>query len=72
MHTYIAKVMGKGKSQVGKMDAILTDPQFDSRIQIILMYSDECGCTKVRACRRSMRREREVLETTGNSTDDSS
>ena len=30
---HIAKVMGKGKSQAGKMDAILTDPHLDSRIK---------------------------------------
>ena len=29
----IAKVIGKGKSQVGKMDAILTDPHLDTRIE---------------------------------------
>ena len=27
---HIAKVIGKGKSQVGKMDAILTDPHLDT------------------------------------------
>ena len=27
---HIATVIGKGKSQVGKMDAILTDPHFDT------------------------------------------
>ena len=36
------------------------------------MYSDEWDCTKARIGRRSMEREREVGETAGNSTDDSS
>ena len=65
----IAKVIGKGKSQVGKMDAILTDPHLDTRTKVCI---HECDCTKVRACRRRMRREREVRKTTGNSADDSS
>ena len=29
---HIAKVIGKGKSQVGKTDAILTDPHLDTRL----------------------------------------
>ena len=32
---HIAKVTGKGNSQVGKMDAILTDPHLDSRIKYV-------------------------------------
>ena len=32
-----ANVIGKGKSQVGKMDAILTDPHLDTRIKICIM-----------------------------------
>ena len=32
--THIAKVMGKGKAHVGKMDAILTDSHLDTRIKI--------------------------------------
>ena len=31
-YTHIANALGKGKPQTGKMDAILTDPQLDSRI----------------------------------------
>ena len=34
---HIAKVIGKGKSQVGKMDAILTDPHLDTRITICIL-----------------------------------
>ena len=34
---HIAKVVGKGKSQVGKMDAILTDPHLDTRIKICII-----------------------------------
>ena len=30
---HIAKVIGKGKSQVGKMEAILTGPHLDTRIK---------------------------------------
>ena len=36
------------------------------------MYSDECDCTKARICRNITGREREVRETAGKSTDDSS
>ena len=35
---HIAKVMGKGISQVGKMDAIIADPYLGTRIKN--MYSD--------------------------------
>ena len=67
----MVKVIGKGKSQVGKMDAILTDPHHDTRIKICT--AGECDCTKVGVCRRSMGREREeVRETTENGADDSS
>ena len=33
---HIAKVIGKGKSQVAMMDAILTDPHLDTRIKICI------------------------------------
>ena len=36
---YIAKVIGKGKSQVGKMDAILTVPHLDNRIKICILIN---------------------------------
>ena len=36
---YIAKVIGKGKSQVGKMDAILTDPHLGTRIKICILMN---------------------------------
>ena len=62
---HIAKLIVQGKAQVGKMDAILTDSHLD-------MSSDQCDCTKTRVCRRSTGREREVGQTAGNSTDDSS
>ena len=59
--------------QVGKMDAILTDSHLDTRIKIRTRgISDQCDCSKVRVCRRSMERGREVRATTGNSADDSS
>ena len=32
--THIAKVLGKGKAQVGKMDAIQTDSHLDTRIKL--------------------------------------
>ena len=68
---HIAKVLGKGKSQVGKMDAILTEPHLDTRIK--KKYSDECDRAKVitRIC-RSTGRERGDRKTTGNSADNSS
>ena len=31
--THIAKVIGKGKAHIGKMDAILTDSHLDTRIK---------------------------------------
>ena len=37
--THIAKVMGKGESQVGKMDAMLTDPHLDTRIKICILMN---------------------------------
>ena len=36
---HVAKLIGKGKSQVGKMDTILTDPHFDTRIKICNLMS---------------------------------
>ena len=41
---HIAKIVGKGKAHVGKMDAILTDSH-DTR-----MYYDQCYCMKARIC----------------------
>ena len=61
----------KGKLHVGKMDTILTDSHLDTTWDQV-MYPDECDSTNARICRGSMGREREVLETAGNSTDDSS
>ena len=34
---HIPKVIGKGQSQVGTMDAILTDPHLDTRIKIYIL-----------------------------------
>ena len=34
-----AKAIGKGKSQVGKMDAILTDLRLDARIKICILMN---------------------------------
>ena len=34
-----AKVLGKGKSQIGKMDAILTDSHLDNRIKICILMN---------------------------------
>ena len=36
---HIAKVIGKGKSQVGKMDAILTHSHLDPMIEICILIS---------------------------------
>ena len=62
--THIAKVIGKGKAHVGKMDAILTDPHLDTRIKrcILMNLIDEPDCTKARICRRRMGREQEVRQ----------
>ncbi|MEP2874451.1 MAG: reverse transcriptase domain-containing protein [Hyphomicrobiales bacterium] len=65
--THIAKVIGKGKAQVGKMDAILTDSNLDTRIKRCNLMN-----AKARICWRSMGRERETRKTVGNSTNDSS
>ena len=35
----VAKVIGKGKSQVRKMDVILTDPHLDTRIKICILMN---------------------------------
>ena len=67
-----AKVIGKGKAHVGKMDAILTDSHLDTRIKRCTRYYVECDCTKARIRRSSMGREREVGKTAGNSSDDRS
>ena len=67
--THMEKVTGKGRSNVGKTDAILTDSHLDTRMKTC-MYPDECDSAKARICRRSMGRERETRKTAGNSTDD--
>ena len=35
----MAKVIGKGKAQVGKMDAILTDSHLDTRSKICILIN---------------------------------
>ena len=39
IHIYIAKVIGKGKAHVGKMDAILTDSHPDTRFKRWVMIN---------------------------------
>ena len=34
-----SEVIGKGKSQVGKMESILTDPQLDTRIKKCILMN---------------------------------
>ena len=36
---YVAKVIGKGKAQVDKMDAILTDSHLDTRIKRYILVN---------------------------------
>ena len=36
---HIAKVIGKGKSQVGKMEAILTDSRLDTRTKVRILIN---------------------------------
>ena len=36
---HIAKVIGKGKAQVGKMDAIITDSHRDTRIKVCILIN---------------------------------
>ena len=52
------------------MDAILTDSHLDTRIKVCILMN--VIVPKLRVCRKSMGREREGRETTGNSADDSS
>ena len=54
---HIAKVIGKGKAHLGKMDAILTDSHLDARIKTRILIN--VIVTKTRLCRRNMGRERE-------------
>ena len=54
---HTAKIIGKGRSHVGKMDATLTDSHLDTREQIRIMMNRDC--TIARVC-KSMGREREV------------
>ena len=51
------------------MDAILTNPRLDTRITICILIN--VIVPKLRVCRRSMGKEREVRKTTGNGADDS-
>ena len=37
--THIAKVIGKVKTHVGKMDAILTDSHLDARIKVCILMN---------------------------------
>ena len=40
MHTYIAKVIGKGEAHVvGKMDAILTDSHLDTKVKSCILMN---------------------------------
>ena len=68
--THIAKVVGKGKAQVGKMDAILTDPHLDTRIKVCILMI--VIVRKLEYAGEVLERERETRKTTGNSADDSS
>ena len=52
-----------GKSQVGKVDAILTNSHVDNRIKIYILMNVIIPKLEY-ACRRSMGREREVRKTT--------
>ena len=66
----MAKVVGKGKAHVGKMHAFLIDSHLDTMIKRCILMNDIVP--KLRVCRRSMGRGREVRKTAGNSTDNSS
>ena len=39
VHTYIPKVIGRGKTQGGEMHAILTDSHLDNRIEVCIMMN---------------------------------
>ena len=60
---HTAKMIGKGKSQVGKMDALLTDSHLDTRIKRCILMS--VIVPKAKVCRRSMGRDHDVRKTTG-------
>ena len=65
------EVIGKGKTHVGKMDAILTDSHLDTRNKICILLNVIVP-KLYRMCRRSVGREREARKTAGNSADVSS
>ena len=66
---HMTEVIGKGKSEVGKMDAILTDPHLDTTITVCILIN--VIVQKLEYAGASMGREREFRETTGNSADGS-
>ena len=67
---HVAKVIGKGTSQVGKMDAIPTDPHVDTMIKIFIMM--DVIVRKLEYTGEVWEWAREVRMTPGNSADDSS
>ena len=72
-YNIVAKVTGKGKTHVGKMNAILTDSHLDTKTKRCILVKFECDGTKARIWRRSsMGRGRETRTTVGKSTGDSS
>ena len=68
---HIAKVMGKGKTNVGNMGAIVTDSHLYTINMIKMCILINVILPKLQIC-TSMGREREVGKTAGNSTADSS
>ena len=67
--THTAKVIGKGRAHVGKMDVILTDSHLETRIKICILMNvvPEAGI-----CGRSISRNAKRVKPAGSSTDDSS
>ena len=68
MHTE-AKVVGKGRAHVGKMDAILTDSHLDTRIKRCILMN--VVAPKLAYAGEVREGNHGVGKTAGNSTDDS-
>ena len=67
---HIAKILGKGKTHVGEMDAILTDSHLDTRVKRCVLMN--VIVPNIENAGENVGRECDVSKAGGNSTDDSS
>ena len=70
LDAHIAKLIGKGKSQVGRMNAILTDLRLDTRIKICILMN--VIVPKLEYAGEVWEGNGKFVKTTGESADDSS